>query len=49
MVSRLRTVMSTVPSVRDHCGRGRTAKSPSVQGQDGNGAVFLKQDGDRRQ
>jgi hypothetical protein len=42
-------VKSTVPSVRDHCGRGRTAKSPSVRGQDGNGAVFLKQDGDGRQ
>jgi hypothetical protein len=42
-------VMSTVPSVRDHCGRGRTAKSPSVRGQDGNGAVFLRQDGDGRQ
>jgi len=38
--------MSTVPSVRDHCGRGRTAKSPSVRGQDGPGAVFLRQDGD---
>jgi hypothetical protein len=37
-------VMSTVPSVRDHCGRGRTAKSPSVRGQDGPGAVFLRQD-----
>jgi len=42
-------VKSTVPSVRDHCGRGRTAKWPSVQGQDGNGAVFLRQDGDGRQ
>jgi len=43
------SVMSTVPSVRDHCGRGRTAKSPSVRGQDGNGAVFLRQGGDGRQ
>jgi len=35
--------------VRDHCGRGRTAKSPSVRGQDGPGAVFLRQDGDGQQ
>jgi hypothetical protein len=45
----VRPVKSTVPSVRDHCGRGRTTKSPSVQGQGGNGAALLRQDGDGRQ
>jgi len=33
-------VMLTVPSVRDHCGQERTAKSASVPGHDGDVAVF---------
>ncbi|KAF8541860.1 hypothetical protein BDD12DRAFT_877685 [Trichophaea hybrida] len=42
------TVFSTVPSVRPHLGRERDGKTPSVLGQDGNGAVFLEEDGDGR-
>ena len=42
------TVFSTVPSVRPRLGRGRDGKTPSVLGQDGNGAVFLEEDGDGR-
>ncbi|KAF8538753.1 hypothetical protein BDD12DRAFT_884288 [Trichophaea hybrida] len=45
---RLRTVFSTVPSVRRHLGRGQDGKTPSVLGQDGNGTVFLEEDGDER-
>jgi len=32
-------VFSTVPSVRDHPGRGRDGNAPSVERQDGDGAV----------
>ncbi|KAF8535474.1 hypothetical protein BDD12DRAFT_752039, partial [Trichophaea hybrida] len=45
---RLAPVFSTVPSVRPDLGRGRDGEAPSVPGQDGNGAVFLEQDGDGR-
>jgi hypothetical protein len=41
-------VFSTVPSVRPDLGRGRDGETPSIPGQDGNGAVFLEQDGDGR-
>ena len=44
----LGAVFSTVPSVRPHLGWGRDGKTPSVLGQDGNGAVFLEEDGDGR-
>jgi len=39
----------TVPSVREHRGRGRDGTLPSIQKQDGNSTVVFIQDRDRQQ